>query len=186
MRDDRQELRQVKLVESVLDRGRDGEVGKLDEKVVLLIDRVVPGLRVQRLEVFVTQMEVTAGGQNQAISQAGLEFTLALLYQFGMEWEAVAGMGCAHDMGDSIGDGHFRHLEGFFERIRSVIQAGQDVAMDINHRTWRVEDKGRLGLETTKKSPLLEREQDNRRVCILVMRLLAWICVASMVERAPS
>src|SRR5713226_8561747 len=104
MRDDRQELRQVELVESFLDRGRDGEVGKLDEKVVLLIDRVVPGLRAQGLEVFVTQMEVTARGQNQAISQAGLEFTLALLYQFGMEWEAVAGVGGAHDMGDSIGD----------------------------------------------------------------------------------
>jgi len=59
------------------------------------------------------------------------------------------------------------------------------VAMDINHRTWRIEDKGRLGLETTKKSPLLEREQDNRRVCILVMRLLAWICVASRAERTP-
>jgi hypothetical protein len=34
---------------------------------------------------------------------------------------------------DPILNGHFGHLQGFLERLRSVIERGKDVAMDVDH-----------------------------------------------------
>jgi hypothetical protein len=36
-------------------------------------------------------------------------------------------------VGDAVGDGHLRHLDGVFERAGAVIQARKDVAVYINH-----------------------------------------------------
>jgi hypothetical protein len=39
----------------------------------------------------------------------------------------------ADDVRDSVGDGHFGHLDRGFEGVRAVVQAWKDVAMDVDH-----------------------------------------------------
>jgi hypothetical protein len=39
----------------------------------------------------------------------------------------------ADNMCDSVGDGHFGHLNRRFKTIRSVVQARKNVAMNVNH-----------------------------------------------------
>ena len=42
-------------------------------------------------------------------------------------------MRSANDVRDSIGDGHFSHLNRRFESIRAVVEAGEKMAVNINH-----------------------------------------------------
>ena len=37
------------------------------------------------------------------------------------------------DVRDSIGDGHFGHLNRRFEGVRAIVQTREDVAVDIDH-----------------------------------------------------
>ena len=37
-------------------------------------------------------------------------------------------------MGDAVLDRHFRHLQGLVKRVRTVIESGKNVAMDIDHQ----------------------------------------------------
>ncbi len=46
-------------------------------------------------------------------------------------WEFAWGV--ADHVGDSVGDGHFRHLNRCFHRIRAVVHTRKNVAMNVNH-----------------------------------------------------
>jgi hypothetical protein len=41
-------------------------------------------------------------------------------------------------MRDAIGDGHFRHLLRRLDRIRAIVNAEEDVAVNINHVEKRI------------------------------------------------
>jgi hypothetical protein len=36
-------------------------------------------------------------------------------------------------MRNSIRNGHFGHLYGGFQRVRAIVQAGEDVTMNVDH-----------------------------------------------------
>ncbi len=42
-------------------------------------------------------------------------------------------MRSADDVRDSVGNGHFSHLNRRFESVRAVVQAGEKMAVNINH-----------------------------------------------------
>ncbi len=39
----------------------------------------------------------------------------------------------ADNVCDAVGDGHFSHLDGHFERFGTVVQLGKYVAMNVDH-----------------------------------------------------
>ena len=95
----------------------------------------------QVLKVLEVQMKIAAGGQLQAVANGGLQLVASLADQFRLEFVVRIGVRRADHMGDAVGDGHFRHLNGRFERVRAVVQTGKDVAMNIDHeRSALVED----------------------------------------------
>jgi hypothetical protein len=43
------------------------------------------------------------------------------------------GVGSADDVGDAVGDSHFRHVAGDIEGVGAIVEARKYVAMNVNH-----------------------------------------------------
>ena len=123
----------MQLVHGVVHRRRNGKVREFHKQVILLVDRVLLRIFFQVLQIFVTQMKIASRRQFQAVADGGLQFVAPLADDFRIEFEMRIGVRRANDVRDSVGDGHFRHLDGRFERVRAVVQAGKDVAMNVDH-----------------------------------------------------
>ncbi len=78
-------------------------------------------------------MEIASRRQFQPVADGGLQFVAALADDFRIEFVMRIGVRRSDDVRDSIGDGHFRHLNGGFERVRAIVQAGKNVAMNVDH-----------------------------------------------------
>ena len=56
-----------------------------------------------------------------------------LAYQIGSKPVLIIGMWGGYDVGNSVSDGHLRHLQSLVERIRAVIEAWEQVTVNIDH-----------------------------------------------------
>ena len=56
-----------------------------------------------------------------------------LAYQIGSKPVLIIGMWGGYDVGNSVSDGHLRHPQGLIERIGTIVQAWQEVTVNINH-----------------------------------------------------
>ena len=109
------------------------EVGELHEQVILLVDRVFLRILLQVLQIFKIQMKIATRGQFQTVADGRLQLVAALANQFRVEFEFGIRVRRANNVRDSVGDGHFRHLNRCFHCIRAVVQARKYVAMNVNH-----------------------------------------------------
>ena len=123
----------MELMESLLDGSGNGEIVEFDEEVGGLIQSEALGIGAQGSEIFEAQMKITASRDGEAVSEAGLKFIAAGANQFGVERIFVAGVRGGNHVSDAVGDGHFGHLEGNFQRCGAVVKARKKVAMDIDH-----------------------------------------------------
>ena len=85
MGDDRTQARKMKPVKGLIHRRRDGEIREFDKQIVFLVEREARWIVFDVTKIFKAEMKVTAGRENQAAFDRGLEFIAALLYQFGNE-----------------------------------------------------------------------------------------------------
>jgi hypothetical protein len=138
MRNHRLEAGELEFVESLVEGGRDGEVGKFDQQIVFLVERVAAGVVADVLQVLKAEMEITARGDGEAAFESSLNFIPAFFYQFGNETMGWMGVGRGDDVGDAVGDGHFRHRAGDIERVWAVVKARKYVAMNVNHIFVRI------------------------------------------------
>ena len=130
--------RQLQFVQSLVQRRRNRVVGEFHEQIVFLVERVAGRVVPNILKIFEAEMEVAAGGEDQASFKRRLNFIPALLYQFGNEIVILARVRRPDDVSDAIGDGHFSHRARDFERFCAVIEARKYVAMNINHQSARI------------------------------------------------
>ena len=47
--------------------------------------------------------------------------------------KAIEQVGCGHHLLDSVGGGNFGHLQRLFETTRAIVDAGEDMAMNVDH-----------------------------------------------------
>ena len=78
-------------------------------------------------------MKIAAGREFQAVADGGLKFVAALADHFRIEFVLRIGVRRPDDMRDSVRDGHFRHLNRRFQRVRAVVQAVKNVTMNVDH-----------------------------------------------------
>lgn len=78
-------------------------------------------------------MEIAAGGKFKFVSYPGLEFIAKLAHAGKIKEVMAIGMRRGDDARDSLRDRGFRHRHGFFDRLRAIIEARQNVTMQINH-----------------------------------------------------
>ena len=134
MRDDGTQSGKLQFVQGLIQRRRNRVVGKLDQEIVLLIERVARGIVLDVLQIFKAQMEIAPGGQNETPREDGLKLIAALPHQAGTERVVLIRVRGADDVRDAVGDGHFAHRLRDFERFGAVVDAGKYVAMNIHHR----------------------------------------------------
>jgi len=84
-------------------------------------------------EIFVIEMEIAAGGELQASMEFFIEGVAFGLHGRKVEEELRAAVGSGNYVGDAVGDGVFGHGEGIFEKFGAVVEAEQDMAVEVNH-----------------------------------------------------
>lgn len=133
MSDDRGEAGELEFVEGLVERGGDGEVGKLDEEVVFLVEGEAGRVVADLLKIFEAEMEIASRSENEPAIEGVLNLISALFYQFGNKSMGRMGVGRADHVGNAIGDGHFRHGESEFEGVWAIVKAWKDVAVNVDH-----------------------------------------------------
>jgi len=133
MRDDGADPGELQLMQRLIERRRNREIGKFDQQVVLLIQSEPFRVVLYFLKIVEAQVEITPGGQGQPPLEASLNFIPALLYQFGNKRVVRIRMWCANYVGNSIGNRGFSHGAGHLERLGAIIKIRKYVAMNINH-----------------------------------------------------
>jgi hypothetical protein len=104
------------------------------------------------LQVLKAEMEIAASGDIEAAFEGGLNFIPAFFYQFGNKRMGGMGMGRGDNVGNTVGNSHFRHGAGDIEGVGTVVKARKYVAMKVNHVLGRiaqaeVDNNGRGGEE---------------------------------------
>lgn len=133
MGDDGMQAEELEFVQGLVHGGRDGVVGKFDEEIIFLVERVEGRMLADMLEIFEAQVEIAAGGDGETAVEAGLKFIPAHFYQFGNELVIGAGVRGGDDVRDAVADGHFSHGHGHFGIGGAVVKSWKYMAMNINH-----------------------------------------------------
>ena len=109
---------ELELVDGFAHAAGDGEVGQLDEEVVLLVDGVAGGVGVGVLDVVEAEVEVAAGAEDEGDGfggEGGAEFGDSFGVDGGVEGPVGAGVWRADDVGDAVARGHAGHGDGSIE-----------------------------------------------------------------------
>ena len=141
---------EAQLVEGLVHVGRDGEVGQLDEEIVPGVDGEAVRVGARALDVVVAEVEVAAKAEGDSDAFAGYEgaqLVKQLVVAVWVEGVAAVGVGRGDDVGDAVLGGHADHRERGFEIGGAVVQAGQEVVVDVYHyrlkRNTRYNAEGR-------------------------------------------
>jgi hypothetical protein len=140
----------LEFVKGFAEGGGEGEVGEFDEEVGVLVEGVFGGVGEGVVDVFVEEMEVAAGGEGERDGlgfEGGLEFSEAGVVEGGVEVPVAAGVGGGDDMGDAVIGGHAGHGDGGFEVGRAVVEGGEEMMVDVDHRWTSVPLTGVGGLD---------------------------------------
>src|SRR5487761_1018269 len=80
------------------------------------------------VDIFVGEMKVAAEMQTQAAGEATFQFGEQFAVALGKKGELIVGMGGSGEIGGAVGGGCERH----FDILGAVIEAGQEMAVDIS------------------------------------------------------
>ena len=133
MRDDGRQSHEMQAVHGVVHGRRNGKIRELHEQIILLVDRVLLRIFLEVLQVLKIQMKIASRRQFQAVADGGLKLVTPLADDFRIEFVMRIGVRRSDHVRDAVRDGHFRHLNGCFQRVRAVVQAGKNVAMNVDH-----------------------------------------------------
>ena len=120
-------------MQRLVQRRRNRKIGKLHQQIILLVQRIAVRIEANIFEIFIAEMKIAASRQDQAPFKKRLQFVAALLDFYGIENMIRVRMWRRDHMRDAVGDRHFRHGDRNFDRIRAVIKARKDVAMNVDH-----------------------------------------------------
>jgi hypothetical protein len=120
-------------VEGVIHGRRNRKFVELHQQVVFLIDAERLGMFSNVQKIFVIEMEIAPGGQFKAPVEFFGEGIAFGLHSRKVEEELRVAVGSGNYMGDAISDGVFGHGEGIFEEFGAVVEAEQDMAVEVNH-----------------------------------------------------
>ena len=132
-------------MESLIHRGRDGELVELHQEIVFLVDAERAGVAAERVEIFDVEMEIATGSDSEAVPEAGGEFVAGGTDALVLEGVIGAGMRRADDVGDAVSDGVLGHGQGVVESFGTVIKTRKDVGMKIDHCLQYGAKDGRSG-----------------------------------------
>src|SRR6202046_1208876 len=69
MRDDGLDAGELELVERLVARSRDGEIGELDEEIIFFVERVAPGIGADVEEIVVAHVKIAAEAEREAAGE---------------------------------------------------------------------------------------------------------------------
>ena len=134
MRDDDVQSLELQIVQRTVEKRWKGEIRELHEQIGFLVQREPRGIGAHGCKVFVAHMQVASGREDQARANLLLQLISEAADALGIEGVVVVGVGCGHDARDAVGDGRFGHAHGIVHGLRPVVQAGQQVTVNIDHR----------------------------------------------------
>src|SRR5664280_673913 len=133
--------------------GRDAEVAERHQQILRFADGVTPRMGERVLNVVVGKMQVTAQAEGEFALRGVAELTQHFGVAVTVVSELVVAMGRRHDVRDAVEDGHTTHLRGQLPGLRTIVNAGKDVAVDVNHVS--VQTLNRLLKAAAKQVPRL-------------------------------
>src|ERR1022692_3043988 len=84
-------------------------------------------------KIFITQVKIASGSEFQPAFHFCLKFISEFECQLGTESVLGIRVWSGNDVRNALLNGDFGHLDGNFHGLRSVVNAGKNVAVDINH-----------------------------------------------------
>src|SRR5690348_5110396 len=176
MGDDGVQALKMELVKSLVKSCRNRKFIEFHEQIGFLVQGEPRRIAWEGLQVLETQVEVAACGNLETIAKLFLNFISAQLNQYGNELELTLCVGSGNHMGDALRDGGFRHYQRRFQGIRTVVEAGKQVAVDVNHETVKIAQaefrrKIKLGQISSKLPPGRCKNQRNGNRPFFVLEL---------------
>jgi len=134
MRDHGGDAAVAEFQEAVGDLHGDAVIAQFDKQIARAVDGVALGGSEDVLQVVVRKVEVTAQAEfgnavrksAQAIECGGVGFAIVGV--------SVVGVGCGDDVSDAVGGRHAAHLNGDVPGFGAIVDFGEDMAVDIDHR----------------------------------------------------
>src|SRR5208283_4552585 len=123
--------RELQFVERLIDRRRNRKFVELHQQVVFLIDAETRGMISNGQEVFVIEVKIAAGGQLQTSMEFFGEGITFGSHVCKVEEELLAAVGSGHHVGNAIGNGVFGHGEGILDEFGAVVEAEEDMAVEV-------------------------------------------------------
>lgn len=121
------------LLEDTFNRGRDYDVRELDQQVGAVIDCVLERVAKRILNVRRAQMKVASSMDLQHVTSRPLELRDPCGNLLWREQISMVRMWRGDDFGCSCGVRELNHGDRGLERLRAVIEPGEDVTMNIDH-----------------------------------------------------
>ena len=123
----------LNFVQRLIHRRGNRKLVELHKQEIALIDAKVAGLVAQGFEILRIQMKIAAGGYVQAAADSCLQFIAKKAHMRKVEKISTVGVRRGDDMRNSIGNRGFRHSNGFFDGGGAIIEAGQNMTVQIDH-----------------------------------------------------
>ena len=120
-------------MQRLVQRRRNRKIRKFHQQIIFLIQRIAVRIEANIFEILITQMKVAAGRQNQAAFKTRLQLIAALLDFHGIEDMIRVRVRRPDHVRDAVRDRHLRHGDRHLKRIRPVIEARKNVAMNVDH-----------------------------------------------------
>jgi hypothetical protein len=134
MGDDRAKSHELQIVQRVVHRWGNRVLAELHQKIVFLVDAEARRIHAQGFDIFEVDVEVAPGGQLQALAEEPLKLLVQLPHPRVVKGVLTAGVRGAHDVGDALVDRGLGHRQGCLHVLGAVIQARQNMAMNIHHK----------------------------------------------------
>jgi hypothetical protein len=113
--------------------GRNRKVGELHQEITTAVDRKWLRIPQDFLDVRKGEMNIAARVEAQRRRGQWLEFRETAGYKVIGEYEIFAGVRRGYDVGGPGGCSHFQHLHRLCQGLRSVIEAPENVGVNVDH-----------------------------------------------------
>ena len=98
-----------------------------------MIDRVLGAVGQRVLNIFNREMKIAPAVDSRNGPGDTLQFGYFAIDPLRVEREPCVSVRCGYDIGGTGFSGDFQHGDGILERLRAIIESGQNMAMDIDH-----------------------------------------------------
>ena len=132
VRDDRRQAGAHQAVEDLLCGAGNQQIGELHQQITEVVDGILPWVGQGILNILERQVEVAAAVDAGDGSGGILQFGDFPADQVRVEGELRIGVRRGDDVGGAGTGGQVQHGDGIFEGPGAVVEAGQDMAVDID------------------------------------------------------